>query len=159
MCIRDRVNVETLIEGGYVSKNDRVKILGNGTLSKAVKVTAHALDVYKRQVETDEGNGQTIIRGMGELHLDIIVDRLNREFGVEINQGQPQVNYKEALTAPVEHREVFKNCLLYTSGFPTPAGRSPSPFSSRKAVELAAMPSATMSGHVSSLSLIHICTR
>ena len=59
-------------------------------------------------VETDEENGQTIIRGMGELHLDIIVDRLKREFGVEINQGQPQVNYKEALTAPVEHREVFK---------------------------------------------------
>ena len=47
-------------------------------------------------VETDEENGQTIIRGMGELHLDIIVDRLKREFGVEINQGQPQVNYKEA---------------------------------------------------------------
>ena len=59
-------------------------------------------------VETDEENGQTIIRGMGELHLDIIVDRLKREFGVEINQGQPQVNSKEALTAPVEHREVFK---------------------------------------------------
>lgn len=59
-------------------------------------------------VETDEENGQTIIRGMGELHLEIIVDRLRREFGVEINQGQPQVNYKEALTAPVEHREVFK---------------------------------------------------
>ena len=59
-------------------------------------------------METDEENGQTIIRGMGELHLDIIVDRLKREFGVEINQGQPQVNYKEALTAPVEHREVFK---------------------------------------------------
>ena len=59
-------------------------------------------------VETDEESGQTIIRGMGELHLDIIVDRLKREFGVEINQGKPQVNYKEALTAPVEHREVFK---------------------------------------------------
>ncbi len=59
-------------------------------------------------VETDEENGQTVIRGMGELHLEIIVDRLKREFGVEINQGQPQVNYKEALTAPVEHREVFK---------------------------------------------------
>ena len=59
-------------------------------------------------VETDEESGQTIIRGMGELHLDIIIDRLKREFGVEINQGQPQVNYKEALTAPVEHREVFK---------------------------------------------------
>ena len=59
-------------------------------------------------VHTDEDSGQTVISGMGELHLDIIVDRLKREFGVEINQGQPQVNYKEALTAPVEHREVFK---------------------------------------------------
>ncbi len=59
-------------------------------------------------VETDEDSGQTIIRGMGELHLEIIVDRLKREFGVEINQGQPQVNYKEALTGTVQHREVFK---------------------------------------------------
>lgn len=59
-------------------------------------------------VETDENSGQTIIRGMGELHLEIIIDRLRREFGVEINQGQPQVNYKEALTGMVEHREVFK---------------------------------------------------
>ncbi len=59
-------------------------------------------------VRTDEESGQTIISGMGELHLDIIVDRLRREFGVEINQGAPQVNYKEALTATVQHREVFK---------------------------------------------------
>ena len=59
-------------------------------------------------VKTDEDSGQTIISGMGELHLDIIVDRLKREFGVEINQGAPQVNYKEALTATVQHREVFK---------------------------------------------------
>ncbi len=59
-------------------------------------------------VKTDEDSGQTIIRGMGELHLDIIVDRLKREFGVEINQGAPQVNYKEALTQTVQHREVFK---------------------------------------------------
>ena len=57
---------------------------------------------------TDEETGQTIIAGMGELHLDIIVDRLRREFGVEINQGAPQVNYKEALTKTVQHREVFK---------------------------------------------------
>ena len=49
-------------------------------------------------VHTDEDSGQTVISGMGELHLDIIVDRLRREFGVEINQGAPQVNYKEALT-------------------------------------------------------------
>ncbi len=60
------------------------------------------------QVETNEETGQTIIRGMGELHLDIILDRLRREFKVECNQGRPQVTYKEAITAPVELREVFK---------------------------------------------------
>ncbi len=59
-------------------------------------------------VHTDEDSGQTVISGMGELHLDIIVDRLRREFNVEINQGAPQVNYKEALTTTVQHREVFK---------------------------------------------------
>ncbi|ALM20464.1 translation elongation factor G [Nonlabens tegetincola] len=57
---------------------------------------------------TDEASGQTIISGMGELHLDIIVDRLKREFKVEVNQGQPQVEYKEAVTARAEHREVYK---------------------------------------------------
>ena len=60
------------------------------------------------RVHTDETSGQTIISGMGELHLDIIVDRLKREFSVEVNQGQPQVAYKEALTGVVEHREVYK---------------------------------------------------
>lgn len=60
------------------------------------------------QVKTDEASGQTIISGMGELHLEIIVDRLKREFKVEVNVGQPQVEYKEALTAPVEHRELYK---------------------------------------------------
>ncbi len=59
-------------------------------------------------VKSDNETGQTVISGMGELHLDIIVDRLRREFGVEINQGAPQVNYKEAVTASVQHREVFK---------------------------------------------------
>ena len=59
-------------------------------------------------VKSDQETGQTIISGMGELHLDIIVDRLRREFGVDINQGAPQVNYKEAITMPVQHREVFK---------------------------------------------------
>jgi len=59
-------------------------------------------------VKTDEASGQTVISGMGELHLDIIVDRLKREFKVEVNQGQPQVEYKEALTATAEHREVYK---------------------------------------------------
>jgi elongation factor G len=60
------------------------------------------------RVKTDEDSGQTIISGMGELHLDIIVDRLRREFKVECNQGQPQVAYKEAITKEVEIREVFK---------------------------------------------------
>ncbi|MBR0298637.1 MAG: elongation factor G [Bacteroidales bacterium] len=59
-------------------------------------------------VKSDHETGQTVISGMGELHLDIIVDRLRREFGVEINQGAPQVNYKETITAAVQHREVFK---------------------------------------------------
>ena len=60
-------------------------------------------------VRTDEQSGQTIISGMGELHLDIIIDRLKREFKVECNQGKPQVNYKEAITRTVEnHREVYK---------------------------------------------------
>ena len=60
------------------------------------------------QVKTDEASGQTIISGMGELHLDIIIDRLRREFKVEINQGKPQVNYKEAITKTVNLREVYK---------------------------------------------------
>jgi len=59
-------------------------------------------------VRTDEASGQTIISGMGELHLDIICDRLRREFKVEVNQGQPQVEYKEAITRPADHREVYK---------------------------------------------------
>ncbi len=59
-------------------------------------------------VRTDEASGQTIISGMGELHLDIIVDRLKREFKVEVNEGQPQVEYKEAITQRAEHREVYK---------------------------------------------------
>ncbi|MGY8885599.1 MAG: elongation factor G [Flavobacteriales bacterium] len=60
------------------------------------------------QVRTDEASGQTIISGMGELHLDIIVDRLRREFKVEVNQGAPQVEYKEAVTRDADHREVYK---------------------------------------------------
>lgn len=59
-------------------------------------------------VKTDEQSGQTVISGMGELHLDIILDRLKREFKVECNQGRPQVNYKEAITRTVEHRELYK---------------------------------------------------
>jgi len=60
------------------------------------------------QVKTDEASGQTVISGMGELHLDIIVDRLKREFKVEVNQGKPQVEYKESLTQVAKHREVYK---------------------------------------------------
>ena len=60
------------------------------------------------RVETNEETGQTVISGMGELHLDIIIDRLRREFKVECNQGRPQVTYKEAITKSVELREVFK---------------------------------------------------
>ena len=59
-------------------------------------------------VKSDEETGQTVISGMGELHLDIIIDRLKREFKVECNQGRPQVSYKEAITQPVELREVYK---------------------------------------------------
>ncbi|GAO30024.1 elongation factor G [Geofilum rubicundum] len=60
------------------------------------------------RVHTDEDSGQTVISGMGELHLEIIIDRLRREFKVECNQGRPQVNYKEAISQKVDHREVFK---------------------------------------------------
>ncbi len=59
-------------------------------------------------VKTDEASGQTIISGMGELHLEVIVDRLKREFKVEVNEGQPQVEYKEAITGKTDHREAYK---------------------------------------------------
>jgi len=60
------------------------------------------------KVNTDEDSGQTIISGMGELHLEIIIDRLKREFKVEVNQGAPQVSYREAITSSIEHREAYK---------------------------------------------------
>jgi elongation factor G len=60
------------------------------------------------RVKTDDDSGQTIISGMGELHLEIIVDRLKRGFKVEVNQGAPQVSYKEAITGTIDHREVYK---------------------------------------------------
>jgi elongation factor G len=60
------------------------------------------------KVKTDEDSGQTVISGMGELHLDIILDRLRREFKIECNQGAPQVNYKEAISGSSDHREVYK---------------------------------------------------
>jgi elongation factor G len=60
------------------------------------------------KVKTDEDTGQTLISGMGELHLDILIDRLRREFNIDCNKGKPQVAYKEALTQEIDHREVFK---------------------------------------------------
>jgi len=60
------------------------------------------------QVKVDDESGQTIINGMGELHLEILIDRMKREFGIECNQGTPQVAYKEAITSSFEHREIFK---------------------------------------------------
>ncbi len=60
------------------------------------------------RVNTDQETGQTILRGMGELHLEIIIDRMKREFGVEVNQGAPQVAYKEHFTQKIEHKEVYK---------------------------------------------------
>lgn len=74
---------------------------------------AHALNKLTDEdptflVRIDEETGQTIVNGMGELHLEILLDRMKREFNIECNQGLPQVNYKEAITQPVGHREVFK---------------------------------------------------
>ena len=60
------------------------------------------------QISTNEDSGQTVISGMGELHLEVLVDRLKREFGVEVNEGAPQVAYKEKINATVDHREVYK---------------------------------------------------
>jgi len=60
------------------------------------------------QIKTDENSGQTIISGMGELHLEVLIDRLKREFKVEVNEGEPQVNYKEAIKRAANHREVYK---------------------------------------------------
>ena len=61
------------------------------------------------QVKTDEDSGQTIISGMGELHLEVLIDRLKREFSVECTQGAPQVNYKEAISGSAEHRKLIRN--------------------------------------------------
>jgi elongation factor G len=75
-------------------------------LSNALAKLAEEDPTFK--VKTDEDSGQTIINGMGELHLDILIDRLKREFKVECNVGAPQVAYKEAITSSVSHREIFK---------------------------------------------------
>lgn len=75
-------------------------------LSNALSKLAEEDPTFRVQMDPD--SGQTVISGMGELHLEVILDRLKREFKVECNQGRPQVNYKEAIGASVEHREVFK---------------------------------------------------
>jgi elongation factor G len=66
-------------------------------------------------VKSDEETGQTVISGMGELHLDILIDRLRREFKVEVNQGAPQVAYKESITGSSEHREVYNRVVVVNS--------------------------------------------
>ena len=86
-----------------------VEPLTQGDMDKLTKALEKLVEEDPTfRVKSDEVSGQTIISGMGELHLDIILDRLRREFGVEVNQGRPQVAYKEAVTATVEHREVYK---------------------------------------------------
>ncbi len=75
-------------------------------LSNALAKLAEEDPTFK--VKTDEESGQTIIAGMGELHLEILVDRMRREFKVEVNEGQPQVSYRETITSTVQHREIFK---------------------------------------------------
>lgn len=75
-------------------------------LSNALSKLAEEDPTFRVQMDPD--SGQTVISGMGELHLEVILDRLKREFKVECNQGRPQVNYKEAIGASVDHREVFK---------------------------------------------------
>jgi elongation factor G len=75
-------------------------------MSNALAKLAEEDPTFK--VKTDEESGQTIIAGMGELHLEIIVDRMRREFKVEVNEGQPQVSYRETITTTVNHREIFK---------------------------------------------------
>jgi elongation factor G len=86
-----------------------VEPLTQGDMDKLTKALEKLVEEDPTfRVKSDEVSGQTIISGMGELHLDIILDRLRREFGVEVNQGRPQVAYKEAVTGTVEHREVYK---------------------------------------------------
>ena len=89
-----------------LSDYDNARVINNDVLK--VDIAKLAEEDPSFRVKSDTETGQTIISGMGELHLDIIVDRLRREFGVDINQGAPQVNYKEAITATTTHREVFK---------------------------------------------------
>jgi elongation factor G len=86
-----------------------VEPLTQGEMDKLTNALAKLVEEDPTfRVKTDEVSGQTIISGMGELHLDIILDRLRREFGVEVNQGRPEVAYKEAITATVRHHEIYK---------------------------------------------------
>ncbi len=86
-----------------------VEPLTQGELDKLTNALAKLVEEDPTfRTKTDEVSGQIIISGMGELHLDIIVDRLRREFGVEVNQGRPEVAYKEAITTTVQHHEIYK---------------------------------------------------
>ena len=86
-----------------------VEPLTQGEMDKLTNALAKLVEEDPTfRTKTDEISGQIIISGMGELHLDIIVDRLRREFGVEVNQGRPEVAYKEAITTTVRHHEIYK---------------------------------------------------
>ena len=86
-----------------------VEPLTQGELDKLTNALAKLVEEDPTfRMRTDEVSGQIIISGMGELHLDIIIDRLRREFGVEVNQGRPEVAYKEAITTTVRHHEIYK---------------------------------------------------
>ncbi|MCA1744264.1 MAG: GTP-binding protein [Bacteroidales bacterium] len=113
-----RVYSGRLDAGSYVhnTRSDKKAVIGISVEPKSQKdmdklstgLTKLAEEDPTFRVQTDPDSGQTVISGMGELHLEIIVDRLRREFKVECNQGRPQVNYKESISQMVEHREVFK---------------------------------------------------
>ena len=102
----NKQNPIDFVEAGDICAAVGFKELRTGKLGIALGKLSEEDPTFT--VRSDHETGQTVISGMGELHLEIIVDRLKREFGVEINQGAPQVNYKEAIRSTVQHREVFK---------------------------------------------------